>query len=137
MDPDDQNGLGPGQDAPAAAPTVTGSATPTSTGGATSSGAGVNGGGANGSGINWNDFKPSNEGLTQLDIWKTLANILMYLGYAAAFLAFLVGLILWVFGHKIGGRHLLDEAKTMILRAMAVGLILGSAGALWNWLMTQ
>lgn len=63
--------------------------------------------------------------MTQLDIWRVLANILMYIGYGAAFLAFLIGLIMWGFGHKIGGRHVLDEGKTTIIRAIAVGMILG------------
>ena len=128
MDPDDPNGIAPGQDAPAVAPTSGG--TPTS---GTPTGVGAN----NNSGIDWTTFQPSNEGLTQLDIWKTLANILLYVGYGSAFLAFLVGLIMWAIGHKIGGRHVLEEAKTTILRAIIVGVILGSAGLFWNWLMTK
>lgn len=124
MDPTDQNGLAPGADTTAA----TGAAP---TGGASSSG------GTNRSGIDFTQFKPSNEGLNKLDIWKMLANVLMYVGYGAAFLAFLVGLIMWAIGHKIGGRHVLEEAKTTILRAMFIGIALGSSGALWNWLMSR
>lgn len=124
MDPTDQNGLAPGADTTAA----TGAAP---TGGASS------GGGTNSSGIDFTQFKPSNEGLTKLDIWKVLANVLMYVGYGAAFLAFLIGLIMWAIGHKIGGRHVLEEAKTTILRAIVIGVILGSAGAFWNWLMSR
>lgn len=125
MDPEDQNGLPPGAD------------TTTSTGAAATGGANTGGGGSNNSGIDFTQFKPSNEGLQQLDIWKMLANVLMYVGYGAAFLAFLVGLIMWAIGHKIGGRHVLEEAKTTILRAMFIGIALGSSGALWNWLMTR
>ena len=132
MDPEDQNGIGPGQDAPALAPTGGGTPTVAVTSGGTPPGSGTNS-----SGIDWTQFKPSNEGLTQLDIWKTLANILLYVGYGAAFLAFLTGLIMWAFGHKIGGRHILEEAKTTIVRAIFVGAILGSAGLFWNWLMTR
>lgn len=123
MDPEDQNGLAPGAD-------VTTSTTATATNGA-------NTGGTNRSGIDFTQFKPSNEGLNKLDIWKMLANVLMYVGYGAAFLAFLVGLIMWAIGHKIGGRHVLEEAKTTILRAMFIGIALGSSGAIWNWLMTR
>lgn len=118
MDPEDQNGLAPGDDT------------------ATSTGA-VPNGGTNRSGIDFTQFRPSNEGLEKLDIWKMLANVLMYVGYGAAFLAFLVGLIMWAIGHKIGGRHVLEEAKTTILRAMFIGIALGSSGAIWNWLMTR
>jgi len=92
---------------------------------------------AGGSGIDFSEFHPSNEGLTQLDIWKTIANILMYVGFGAAFLAFLIGLIMWGAGHKIGGRHVLDEGKTTIFRAIAVGMILGSAGTIWTWVVAQ
>ena len=66
-----------------------------------------------------------------------IANILMYIGYGGAFLAFLIGLIMWIVGHKIGGRHVLDEGKSTILRVMAGGMILGSAGAIWTWVVTQ
>ena len=90
-----------------------------------------------GVGINFNDFRPSNEGLTQLDIWRVIANILMYVGFGAAFLAFLIGLIMWGIGHKIGGRHVLDEGKSTIFRSIAVGMILGSAGAIWTWVVAQ
>lgn len=124
MDPEDQSGLAPGAD------------TATSTGAAATGGANT-GGGTNRSGIDFTQFKPSNEGLNKLDIWKMLANVLMYVGYGAAFLAFLVGLIMWAIGHKIGGRHVLEEAKTTILRAMFIGIALGSSGAIWNWLMTR
>lgn len=99
----------------------------------TAPGAGTGGTG----GIDFSNFKPSNEGLQQLDIWKVIANILMYIGYGGAFLAFLIGLIMWGVGHKIGGRHVLDEGKTTIIRAIAVGMILGSAGAIWTWVVTQ
>ena len=98
---------------------------------------GTSGGSGGAGGIDFNQFHPSNEGLTQLDIWRVLANILMYIGYGAAFLAFLIGLIMWGFGHKIGGRHVLDEGKTTIIRAIAVGMILGSAGAIWTWVVAQ
>lgn len=132
MDPEDQNGIGPGQDAPALAPS--GGGTPTA---AVTSGGTPTGSGTNSSGIDWTTFQPSNEGLTKLDIWKTIANILLYVGYGAAFLAFLAGLIMWAIGHKIGGRHVLEEAKTTILRSIIIGVILGSAGLFWNWLMTK
>ena len=98
---------------------------------------GTSGGSGGAGGIEFNQFHPSNDGLTQLDIWRVLANILMYIGYGAAFLAFLIGLIMWGFGHKIGGRHVLDEGKTTIIRAIAVGMILGSAGAIWTWVVSQ
>lgn len=91
----------------------------------------------NGTGIDFNQFQPSNEGLTQLDIWQVIANILMYVGYGSAFLATLIGIIMWVIGHKFGGRHVLDDGKTTILRSMAAGLLLGSAGAIWTWLVGQ
>lgn len=88
-------------------------------------------------GIDFNRFHPSNEGLTQLDIWRVIANILLYIGYGGAFLAFLIGLIMWGVGHKVGGRHVLDEGKTTILRAIVVGMILGSVGAIWTWVVAQ
>lgn len=96
---------------------------------------GGTGGGAGG--IDFNQFHPSNEGLTQLDIWRVIANILLYIGYGGAFLAFLIGLIMWGVGHKVGGRHVLDEGKTTILRAIVVGMILGSVGAIWTWVVAQ
>ena len=133
MDPEDQNGIGPGQGA-AQAIAPTSGATPT---GSVAPSGGVTPSGTNSSGIDWTQFKPSNEGLTKLDVWKVLANILLYVGYGAAFLAFLIGLIMWAIGHKIGGRHILEEAKTTLLRALVVGVVLGSSGLLWNWLMTQ
>jgi hypothetical protein len=117
MDPDaDQNGLVP------ADPDTATSTPPSGTGG---------------SGIDFTQFHPSNEGLQQLDIWKVIANILLYVGFGGAFLAFLLGLIMWVIGHKVGGRHVLDEGKTTILRAIGVGMILGSAGGIWTWVVNQ
>ena len=90
-----------------------------------------------GPGIDFRNTGPvGNGGITKLDIWKNLAGILMYVGFAATFLAVIAGLIVWGFAGQFLGPHHVNQAKTNILRAGGVAAALGSAGAVWNWLVS-
>jgi len=93
-------------------------------------------GGAPG-GLDFNDITVSDGGFKFFTTWKLLAGILMYAGYVIGFLAFLASIVVWCFGSKWFGRHTVDKAKIDLLLAAFGGVVLGSAGAVWTWLITR
>lgn len=88
-------------------------------------------------GINFTDIAPSDGGIKSATIWKSIAQIVMYFGYGFTFLAFLTGIVVWGYGSAFLGRDTVEHAKKTILRASAGAILLGSAGAIWTWLITR
>lgn len=88
-------------------------------------------------GMNFNDISPTDGGIKPVTIWRPIAQIVMYVGYGFTFLAFLAGIAVWGFGSAFLGRDTVEHAKKNILRAGGAAIILGSAGAIWTWLITR
>ncbi len=84
--------------------------------------------------MDFNTIKPSNGGLTKLDMWQTLSSIVLYVGLGLTFLAFLAAIAVWAFGSRFLGQHAVTSAKQDILRAGAGAVLLTAAGGLFTWL---
>ncbi len=86
-------------------------------------------------GVDWNVKPTLPKALGKLDMWSTVAGVLMWLGYVVGFLVLIGCIIMWSSGGKIFGRHVGEEAKATAVRVCAGGLLLGSAGAIWSFVI--
>lgn len=85
--------------------------------------------------VDWNVKPTLPESLGKLDMWSTIAGVLMWLGYVVGFLVLVGCIIMWSSGGKIFGRHVGEEAKTTAVRVCVGGLLLGSSGAIWSFVI--
>ena len=90
----------------------------------------------NGGSLDFRNVKPSDGGIGKLDVFKTIAAIILFVGYGAGFLAFVAGLVVYGFGNRFLGQHALVAAKQDILRAGCIAMVLGVAGTMWFWLQS-
>jgi hypothetical protein len=84
--------------------------------------------------MDFTGIKPGTGGLTKLDMWRTLASIVLYAGMGLTFLAFLAAIAVWAFGSRFLGQHAVTSAKQDILRAGAGAVLLTAAGGVFTWL---
>lgn len=88
-----------------------------------------------GVGINWEVRPVLPDALGRFNFWQTIAGVLVWAGYVLGFLVFLASIITWAAGGSIFGRHVSDEAKQKMLKVIVLALGLGSAGAIWSFLI--
>lgn len=88
-----------------------------------------------GTGIDWNVEPQLPAALEKFNFWQTIAGVIMWVGYVIAFLVVLLSLITWLAGGKLFGRHVSEEAKQHLAKALLLGLLLGVSGTVWSWVI--
>ena len=86
-------------------------------------------------GIDYTQFKPNGNAVPRSDLFGTIMDGLMYVGFISAGIAGIAGIIVWMLGDQIS-HHLSAEGKKWILRGFVGAIGLGSFGAIMNFFAT-
>jgi hypothetical protein len=82
----------------------------------------------------FSNIAPNSDGVPKSGVMFTIGEVILFFGLGICFVVGLLELITLGVGHKAGGMHISQNAKSSLVRVVFVGIILTVAGGIWTWI---
>lgn len=92
---------------------------------------------ADGGGPNYNQYHPDQNAVPHNQIFGTLMDGLMWVGFMVAGIAVLAGIAMWSMSHATGHHGWNTQGKGAIGKGLAGGILLGSFGTIMNFFVSH